>query len=194
MHSKLSWYSSFGSSIVSGRAMAQAVSRRPLKAKARVSRSGSCGGQRGTGTGFSPSSSRFPCHYHCSMVPTHISFGGWKIGPLVVAVKRRRLTPLIWTTRSAFSPHQMVIPIWFGLFSLYNRPCHGSVHGSGQVRSGLTLTAEARVRALVNSCGICGGQSYTGTGFSRSSSVFPCQYIIPPSLSKLLSSGECVIC
>jgi hypothetical protein len=59
-----------------------------------------------------------------------------------------------------------------------------------QVVSHRPLTAEARVRARVNSCGICGGQSGTGTGLSPSSSVFPCQYIIPPSLSKLISSGE----
>jgi hypothetical protein len=38
------------------------------------------------------------------------------------------------------------------------------------------LTAEARDRARVDTCGICGGQSDTGVGFSPSSSVFPCQY------------------
>jgi hypothetical protein len=62
-----------------------------------------------------------------------------------------------------------------------------------QVVSSRPLTAEARVRAQVKACGICGGQSGTGTGFSPSSSAFPCQYIILPSLSRLISSGECVI-
>jgi hypothetical protein len=47
------------------------------------------------------------------------------------------------------------------------------------------LTAEARVRARVNPCGICGGQS----GFSPSFSVSPVS-IIPPSLSKLTPSGD----
>jgi hypothetical protein len=34
------------------------------------------------------------------------------------------------------------------------------------------LTAKAKVGTRINPCGICGGQSGTGTGFSPSSSVF----------------------
>jgi hypothetical protein len=41
------------------------------------------------------------------------------------------------------------------------------------------FTSEARVRASVSPCGNYGGQNYTGTGFPRSSSVFPVN-IIPP--------------
>jgi hypothetical protein len=36
--------------------------------------------------------------------------------------------------------------------------------------------AEARVRSRVSPCGICGGQNGTGTGFSQSTSIFPCQF------------------
>jgi hypothetical protein len=56
-----------------GRAMAQAVSRRPPTAEARlrsrVSPYGICGGQSGTGTGFSPSTSFFPCQFHSTGAP-----------------------------------------------------------------------------------------------------------------------------
>jgi hypothetical protein len=38
------------------------------------------------------------------------------------------------------------------------------------------LIAEARVRARVNPCGICGGQSGTGTGFFSEFFGFPCKY------------------
>jgi hypothetical protein len=62
-----------------------------------------------------------------------------------------------------------------------------------QVVSRRPLTAEALVRARVSPCGVCGGQSGTGTCFPPSSSVSPVN-IIPPSLSKLISSEECVIC
>jgi hypothetical protein len=56
-----------------GRAMAQAVSRRPPTAEARVrsrvSPCGICGGQSGTGTGFSPSTSVFPWQFHSAGAP-----------------------------------------------------------------------------------------------------------------------------
>jgi hypothetical protein len=39
------------------------------------------------------------------------------------------------------------------------------------------LTAEARFRSRVSPCGICGRQSGTGTGFSPSTSIFPCQFL-----------------
>jgi hypothetical protein len=42
-----------------------------------------------------------------------------------------------------------------------------------QVVSRRPLIAEARVRARVNPCGICGGQSGTGTGFSLEFFCFP---------------------
>ena len=56
-----------------GRAMAQAVSRRPLTADARVrSRLGPCGicgGRSSVGIGFSPSTSVFPCQFHSTRSP-----------------------------------------------------------------------------------------------------------------------------
>jgi hypothetical protein len=60
--------------------MAQVVSRRPVTAEVwvhpRVNPFGICGGQSGTGTGFSPSSTVFPCQYHSTVaLQTHIIWG-----------------------------------------------------------------------------------------------------------------------
>jgi hypothetical protein len=67
-----------------GRAMAQAVSRRPLTTEARGFDPGSSpcgifGGQSGTGTGFSPSTSVFPCQFHSTGPPLK-----WKTGKNVI--------------------------------------------------------------------------------------------------------------
>jgi hypothetical protein len=60
--------------------MAQAVSRQPLTAEARVrsriSPCGICGAQSDIGTGFSPNSSVLPCQYHSTGAPYHIPYGG----------------------------------------------------------------------------------------------------------------------
>jgi hypothetical protein len=67
---------------------AQAVSCRPLTAealvRARVSPCGICGGQRGTGTRFSPGCSVFSYRYHSTVaLHTHVSSEGWSVSPIV---------------------------------------------------------------------------------------------------------------
>jgi hypothetical protein len=69
--------------------------------------------------------------------------------------------------------------------------CNCNMLGSAisQTVSRRPLAAEARVRARFNTCGICGGQSGTGQVLLRVLRFFPVN-IIPPSLSKLITSGE----
>jgi hypothetical protein len=63
---------------IPGSCMAQAASLRLLIAEARVrARLNPCGICGGTGTGYSPSSSDFPCHYHSIVTLQFISSGGW---------------------------------------------------------------------------------------------------------------------
>jgi hypothetical protein len=56
-----------------------------------------------------------------------------------------------------------------------------------QAVSRRSSTAEARVRFRVSPCGDCGGQNGTGTGFSPSISVLPCQFYstFAPLLGKI---------
>jgi hypothetical protein len=51
------------------------------------------------------------------------------------------------------------------------------------------LTAEAWVRAWVSPCGICGGQSDTGTSFPPSSSISPVN-VIPPWMNNRSVDGH----
>jgi hypothetical protein len=59
-----------------------------------------------------------------------------------------------------------------------------------QVVSHWPVTAETQVCTWVIPCGICGGQSRTGTGFSFNFLVFPCQYHSALALHANISSKD----
>jgi hypothetical protein len=73
------------------------------------------------------------------------------------------------------------------LYTLRHSTSHILGRAKAQAVSRRPLTAEAWVRAPVSLCGICDGQSGTGTGFSPSYSVFPCQYHSTVALQLVLT-------
>jgi hypothetical protein len=75
--------------------------------------------------------------------------------------------------RPKFGLRTFYLPFW-----IYHMPADRSM---AQEVSRRPLTSEARVRSQFSLCGICGGQSGTGTGLSSSTSLFSVS-IIPPSL------------
>jgi hypothetical protein len=55
----------------------------------------------------------FPCQYRSAVdLHTHISRGGWKVGPLVTAVQRRSLMPSTWTATRTDHTCAINIFIW----------------------------------------------------------------------------------
>jgi hypothetical protein len=172
--------------------MVQVVSRRPLtsepRIRVRVNACGICGGQSGTGTGFSPSSSGFSCQYYSTVVlHTHISSGEWTVCPLVAAVQRvvslhRNLQPTIFLESTNFVCFRRHTTSKLFAATLIRPACFTwacnfvADHAMGQAVSLWPLTAENRVSSQGSPRGTCIGQNITGTGFPSSSSVFPCQY------------------
>jgi hypothetical protein len=84
---------------------------------------------------------------------------------------------------------RMLIDKCFMISSKQTSWLRSSVRGGramAQVVSCRPLTAEARA----SPCGICGGQSGSGTGISPSSYFFPCQYRSIVAVRIHMSSGD----
>jgi hypothetical protein len=67
----------------------------------------------------------------------------------------------------------------------------GFGHAMAQVVSRRPSTVEAQVRSRLRPCGICGGHSGTGAGFSPITAVFSCQF--HSTVASLLGKGREII-
>jgi hypothetical protein len=176
-----------------GRAMAQAVSRRPVTVESRVrSRFTPCeiyGGQSGTGTGFSPSFSVLHCKYHSSVaLHTHIS-SAWKIVfPLVAAVQKYRHTSTCPTTihliasscfEFAFETEsiQFLKILNYMWKHLYGDSSQIPSYGINTMPTVWNVAVE-RLTLLLRIREVPG--SNTGTGDRKSSLSFSCFFSVPP--------------
>jgi len=101
----------------------------------------------------------------------------WAVGPVVPSYTTR------FKQRGIISPHSIN---WF-VFITETVCVYSAVRTESltdiqvnlamvQAVSWRTLIAEVQVRSQIIQCEICGGQSGSGTGFSPTNVVFPCQY------------------
>jgi hypothetical protein len=105
-----------------GRAVAQAVSHQSLTAEAWVCPCGICGGQSGSGTCFSLSSSVFSCQYHFIVaLYFRMSSGGWTLGLLQAADQRHCLTP---STRTIY----VCLSIYLSIYLSTSLSIYLSIH------------------------------------------------------------------
>ena len=85
-----------------------------------------------------------------------------------------------WRLRNNLNNHANNLTLIANSYACHSATLFGNSRRSGspcavaQAVSGRPLTAKDRVRSQASTCGICGGQSDTSTGFSPSTSVFPC--------------------
>jgi hypothetical protein len=80
--------------------------------------------------------------------------------------------PLMWSSSGRCVTKNKYIE----MLQKLREPMHMQGRAMAQAVCLRPLTAEARVRLRVSPCGICGGKSGTGTGYSPSTSVLPCQF------------------